>query len=90
MIPRRLESRIIEALQRSPSVALMGPRQVGNSPASHLPGAYMCVTVAGIEPHKPGAGKIPGDYPALYELSLNQYCVSLLSMLFPESSIDHP
>ncbi|MFT3822270.1 MAG: ATP-binding protein [Chitinophagaceae bacterium] len=31
MIPRRLESRIKEALQRSPSVALMGPRQVGKT-----------------------------------------------------------
>jgi predicted AAA+ superfamily ATPase len=31
MIPRRLESRIKDALQRSPSVALMGPRQVGKT-----------------------------------------------------------
>jgi predicted AAA+ superfamily ATPase len=31
MIPRRLEPRIKEALQRSPSVALMGPRQVGKT-----------------------------------------------------------
>ena len=31
MIPRRLESRIREALERSPSVALMGPRQVGKT-----------------------------------------------------------
>lgn len=31
MIPRRLESRIKDALQRSPSVALIGPRQVGKT-----------------------------------------------------------
>lgn len=31
MIPRRLESSIKNALQRSPSVALMGPRQVGKT-----------------------------------------------------------
>ena len=31
MIPRRLESRIKDALKRSPSVALMGPRQVGKT-----------------------------------------------------------
>jgi predicted AAA+ superfamily ATPase len=31
MIPRRLESQIKEALNRSPSVALMGPRQVGKT-----------------------------------------------------------
>jgi len=29
MIQRRLELQIKEALERSPSVALMGPRQVG-------------------------------------------------------------
>ena len=31
MIRRRLEERIKDALQRSPSVALMGPRQVGKT-----------------------------------------------------------
>lgn len=31
MIKRRLESQIIEALKRSPSVALLGPRQVGKT-----------------------------------------------------------
>lgn len=31
MIKRRLESQIVEALQRSPSVALLGPRQVGKT-----------------------------------------------------------
>ena len=31
MIRRRLESQIIEALERSPSVALLGPRQVGKT-----------------------------------------------------------
>lgn len=31
MIPRRLESRIVDALKRSSSVALMGPRQVGKT-----------------------------------------------------------
>lgn len=31
MIKRRLENRIQETLQRSPSVALMGPRQVGKT-----------------------------------------------------------
>jgi predicted AAA+ superfamily ATPase len=31
MIKRRLESQIIEALERSPSVALLGPRQVGKT-----------------------------------------------------------
>jgi uncharacterized protein len=31
MIQRRLESQIKEALMRSPSVALMGPRQVGKT-----------------------------------------------------------
>ncbi len=31
MIQRRLESHIKEALKRSPSVALMGPRQVGKT-----------------------------------------------------------
>lgn len=31
MIPRRLEFRIKDALQRSPSVALIGPRQVGKT-----------------------------------------------------------
>jgi predicted AAA+ superfamily ATPase len=31
MIKRKLESKIIEALKRSPSVALMGPRQVGKT-----------------------------------------------------------
>jgi hypothetical protein len=32
MIKRRLESQIIEALERSPSVALLGPRQVDQMP----------------------------------------------------------
>ncbi|MDP1972911.1 MAG: AAA family ATPase, partial [Sediminibacterium sp.] len=31
MIKRRLEAKIQEALKRSPSVALMGPRQVGKT-----------------------------------------------------------
>lgn len=31
MIKRRLEKKILQALQRSPSVALMGPRQVGKT-----------------------------------------------------------
>ena len=31
MIQRRLESQIKEDLKRSPSVALMGPRQVGKT-----------------------------------------------------------
>lgn len=31
MIQRRLETQIKEALERSPSVALMGPRQVGKT-----------------------------------------------------------
>ena len=32
MIKRRLESQLIDALERSPSVALLGPRQVGKTP----------------------------------------------------------
>ncbi|HLX67188.1 MAG TPA: AAA family ATPase, partial [Puia sp.] len=31
MILRRLESQITEALERSPAVALLGPRQVGKT-----------------------------------------------------------
>ena len=31
MIKRRVESQILEALERTPSVALLGPRQVENS-----------------------------------------------------------
>lgn len=46
MIPRRLESRIKEALQRSPSVALLGPRQVGKTTialdiSETLPSVYL-------------------------------------------------
>ncbi len=46
MIKRRLETKIREALQRSPSVALMGPRQVGKTTLAHsltksLPCVYL-------------------------------------------------
>jgi predicted AAA+ superfamily ATPase len=35
MVKRRLESQIIDALERSPSVALLGPRQVGKTTIAH-------------------------------------------------------
>ncbi|WP_276484111.1 ATP-binding protein [Paraflavitalea pollutisoli] len=46
MIPRRLEARVKEALLRSPSVALMGPRQVGKTTialniAETIPSIYL-------------------------------------------------
>ncbi len=46
MIQRRLESKIQEALQRSPSVALLGPRQVGKTTLAHslaeqIPSVYL-------------------------------------------------
>lgn len=46
MIHRRLEAAILEALKRSPSVALMGPRQVGKTTLAHaisakIPSVYL-------------------------------------------------
>ena len=46
MIKRRLEAKIREALKRSPSVALMGPRQVGKTTialnlAETMPSVYL-------------------------------------------------
>ncbi len=46
MIQRRLESKILEALKRSPSVALLGPRQVGKTTLAHslaeqIPSVYL-------------------------------------------------
>jgi len=46
MIKRRLETQIQKAIQRSPSVALMGPRQVGKTTialnlSEHIPAIYL-------------------------------------------------
>lgn len=46
MLHRRLETKILEALKRSPSVALMGPRQVGKTTlahtiSKHIPSVYL-------------------------------------------------
>lgn len=46
MIKRRLETKILESLARSPSVALMGPRQVGKTTLAHaiaeaIPAVYL-------------------------------------------------
>ncbi len=46
MVPRKLESKILAALKRSPSVALMGPRQVGKTTLAHflaeqIPAVYL-------------------------------------------------
>ncbi len=46
MIQRRLESKVLTALRRSPSVALVGPRQVGKTTLAHslaaqIPAVYL-------------------------------------------------
>ena len=46
MIKRRLETKVRESLQRSPSVALVGPRQVGKTTLAYaisktIPSVYL-------------------------------------------------